>query len=861
MTAPRIPHITEIIDIEALGELFQHLSNLTDITTAVLDLEGNILIATNWQDICTKFHRNNPATAAHCLESDTILAGQLEAGQKYNVYRCKNGLIDIAVPIVVDNVHIGNLFTGQFFFEKPDCHYFEQQALEFDFDREAYLEALSRVPVFTRKDIEQTIGLLCKMAQIIGETGLNKLRLTETNRELVTANAQLQEEVSDREQAERALRESEEQYRTLFSSSRDAIVILSPSGRFVDGNPTALQLFGCQNIEEFINKTPADLSPEHQPDGVLSLVKAQEMAALVMEEGSHFFEWKHQRINGEEFFATVLLTKMHLQNKVFLQATVRDVTESKLAEEKLKRYQNHLEELVAERTAKLDKANQRLQQDILLREEVEGQLRESQQMLQLVLDYIPQHVFWKDRDSVYLGCNRNFARAAGVEAPQKLVGKTDYDLAWKKEETDFYRECDRRVMESDTPELHIIESQRQADGKQAWLDTNRIPLHDGEGRVVGILGTFEDITERKLAEERDQQYRAFFENNCAVLILVDPESAAIVDANSAACSFYGYSKEELIQMKISDINTLPSDQIFQEMERARSEQRRYFQFRHRLASGSVRDVEVFCSPHTVSGKSLLFSIVHDITERKQAEKALRESEERLKEANRGLEAFAYTVSHDLRTPLTVILGYAELLQKSLQDRLDKQELNCLSVIYDAGIRMVELMEDLLSLAKAGQIERPAEPSDTVAVVNDVVCGLAEIITQAGVTVVVGDLPTLRLPKTLLVQVFHNLIANAIRYGCKPGDVIEVEGERKGAKVRFYVRDYGPGVPAEERGRIFEVFYRGTTGNGKKGTGIGLATVQKIARLFDGRAWVEETAGGGSTFCVEMVDVPVSASIK
>ncbi len=240
---------------------------------------------------------------------------------------------------------------------------------------------------------------------------------------------------------------------------------------------------------------------------------------------------------------------------------------------------------------------------------------------------------------------------------------------------------------------------------------------------------------------------------------------------------------------------------------------------------------------------------------------MRESKERLKEANRGLEAFTYTVSHDLRTPLTVILGYAELLQKSLQDRLDKQELNCLSVIYDAGIRMVELMEDLLSLAKAGQIERPAEPSDTVAVVNDVVCGLAEIITQAGVTVVVGDLPTLRLPKTLLVQVFHNLIANAIRYGCKPGDVIEVEGERKGAKVRFYVRDYGPGVPAEERGRIFEVFYRGTTGNGKKGTGIGLATVQKIARLFDGRAWVEETAGGGSTFCVEMVDVPVSASIK
>ncbi len=427
---------------------------------------------------------------------------------------------------------------------------------------------------------------------------------------------------------------------------------------------------------------------------------------------------------------------------MLLQATVRDVTESKLAEDKLKVYQDHLEELVAERTTELNRANLRLQQDIMLREKAEGQLLESQQMLQLVLDYIPQYVFWKDRDSVFLGCNRNFALAAGVEFPQNLVGKTDYDLAWKKEEADFYRECDRRVMELDTPELHIIESQRQAGGKQAWLDTNKIPLHDGEGRVVGILGTFEDITERK-----------------------------------------------------------------------------------------------------------------------QAENALRESEERLKEANRGLEAFTYTVSHDLRSPLTVILGYSEILQKSLRDRLDKQELSSLSAIYDSGIRMVELVEDLLTLAKAGQIEGPAEPLDTAEVANDVVCGLADVITQAGVSVAVGDLPTLRVPKTLLIQVFHNLIGNAIRYGCKPGDIIEVEGERKGARVRFYVRDYGPGVPAEERGRIFEAFCRGTTGKGKKGTGIGLATVQKITRLFDGRAWVEETPGGGSTFCVEMVDVPVSAPIK
>ncbi|APG28587.1 hypothetical protein A7E78_12485 [Syntrophotalea acetylenivorans] len=538
-----------------------------------------------------------------------------------------------------------------------------------------------------------------------------------------------------------------------------------------------------------------------------------------------------------------------------------EIIERKLSETKLKRYKDHLEELVAERTTELNQTNQRLQQDIMLREEAEGLLRESQQMLQLVLDYIPQYVFWKDCDSVYLGCNRNFARAAGVETPQELVGKTDYDLPWTKEEADFYRECDHRVIESETPELHIAESQLQANGKQVWIDTNKIPLRNGKGQVVGILGTYEDITERKLTEERDQQYRAFFENNCAVMLLIDPESGAIVAANSAACSFYGYSKKELSRMKISDINALPPDQVFQAMESINSGQQRCFHFCHRLANGTIRDVEVFSSPHTIRGKKLLFSIVHDITDRKKAESSLRQSEEKLREANGELEAFAYTVSHDLRTPLTVILGFAELLQKSLQDRLEEQELKGLALIYESGTKMVELMEDLLALARAGQIERPAKPVNTEEVVSDVVCGLGELTTETGVSVTVDELPALRVPRTLLAQIFHNLIGNAMRYGSKPGDIIEVGGERMGKKVRLYVRDYGPGIPEEERSRIFEVFYRGTTRKNEKGTGIGLATVQKIARTFDGRAWVEETPGGGSTFWAEIIDPPTDTPDK
>jgi PAS domain S-box-containing protein len=140
------------------------------------------------------------------------------------------------------------------------------------------------------------------------------------------------------------------------------------------------------------------------------------------------------------------------------------------------------------------------QKEVADRKYVESELRTSQHLLQLVMDTLPEAIFWKDRNSVYLGCNRNFAEDAGVVSPHNIAGKTDYDLAWKKEEARFFQECDRRVILSNRPEVGIVEPQLQADGKQAWLETNKVPLHDSHGNVIGILGTYQDITERKQAE-------------------------------------------------------------------------------------------------------------------------------------------------------------------------------------------------------------------------------------------------------------------------------------------------------------------------------------------------------------------------
>jgi signal transduction histidine kinase len=238
---------------------------------------------------------------------------------------------------------------------------------------------------------------------------------------------------------------------------------------------------------------------------------------------------------------------------------------------------------------------------------------------------------------------------------------------------------------------------------------------------------------------------------------------------------------------------------------------------------------------------------HHITERRAAE-------ERLRETNRELEAFVYTISHDLRSPLTPIIGYAEYLRSEYGAKLDERALDSLGEIESQANRMMVLLEDLLDLAQAGYLDRPRQPVDAGEVLREVLREIEGQFPRGAQVVVSSPLPHAHLPESLLTQIFRNLVSNALRYA---GGTIEVGGERENHTVCYFVRDHGSGIPEPERDRIFEVFFRGSTAGGIRGTGIGLATVRKIARSYGGKAWVEETPGGGSTFRVLLDDDPQS----
>jgi PAS domain S-box-containing protein len=392
------------------------------------------------------------------------------------------------------------------------------------------------------------------------------------------------------EDQKNALRASEERFRSLFESSRDAVMTLEPPAwKFTSGNPAALAMFGAGNEAHFVTLGPWELSPERQPDGRASAEKAKEMIETAMREGSHFFEWTHQRINGQAFPATVLLSRIESAGKVFLQGTTRDITEQKQAEEEKARMLAIIEEspdfigladpqgnllfhnraanemvgLPADAdlthmkirdmhpgwAAKLveeegiptilreglwrsenvllhrngseipvsqvmvlhrdfsgePKFISTIMRDITERKRAEEALRESRQLLRQILDAIPVRVFWKDLNFKYLGCNLPFALDSGLQSPEEMIGRDDLEMRWKTH-AELYRADDRRVILSGQPKLAYEEPQTKPDGSGLlWLRTSKVPLRDAAGRVMGVLGIYEDITERKRAEaERER---------------------------------------------------------------------------------------------------------------------------------------------------------------------------------------------------------------------------------------------------------------------------------------------------------------------------------------------------------------------
>jgi len=240
-------------------------------------------------------------------------------------------------------------------------------------------------------------------------------------------------------------------------------------------------------------------------------------------------------------------------------------------------------------------------------------------------------------------------------------------------------------------------------------------------------------------------------------------------------------------------------------------------------------------------------VFKDITERKNAERELRQTLEELARSNRELEQFAYVVSHDLQEPLRMVRSYVELLGKRYADRLDEDGREFVGYAIDGATRMQRMIEDLLRYSRVGSRGAEFVLTDLSDVVEEALSNLTAAIEEAGARIEYGDMPSLWVDRAQMVQLFQNLISNAIKFRAERTPEVTVAAHPRNGEWVFAVSDNGIGIAEEQRERIFAIFQRLHADDEYPGTGIGLAICKKIVERHGGSIWVESRPGEGSTF--------------
>jgi two-component system, chemotaxis family, sensor kinase Cph1 len=322
-------------------------------------------------------------------------------------------------------------------------------------------------------------------------------------------------------------------------------------------------------------------------------------------------------------------------------------------------------------------------------------------------------------------------------------------------------------------------------------------------------------------------------------------------ANPAAAALLECEEAELVGRPFADIcgsDVIPATP-WHLLERAPSGRLPPFDVEIRTQTGRLVPVNISVGlVRDRRGKVIgIQAVANDITERKQAEAALARQAEELARSNTELQQFAYVASHDLQEPLRMMASFAQLLAKRYKEQLDADANEFIDYIVDGAARMQRLINDLLSYSRVGSRGKDFAPTDCAAVLRTVCANLRAAIEESGAVVITDSLPTVMADETQLVQLFQNLLGNAIKFrGDKPV-LICVGAERRGNDWLFQLRDNGIGIEPQYVERIFLIFQRLHSRSQYPGTGIGLAIAKKIVERHAGRIWVESKPGKGSTF--------------
>ena len=908
--------LEDLIDISLFQDLQDRLNEIYSFPSSIIDNDGNILTATGWQDICTKFHRQNSECEKACIQSDKYIKEHLDQANPAVTYKCPHGLVDNAAPIIIDGVHYGNFFTGQFFMEEPDLDFFRKQAGKYGFSEDAYLEAVKKVPIWTWEQLNSYLFFIKGLIAIISESGLKNLRDAESKKEIqksenryksilqtaidgfwlldmqgnllevndaycrmsgysrqellkmkitdLEANESLEDiskniaeirnkredrfrrkhirrdgrllevevsvqyqpeledhffcfirDITEQTQAEKALKESEEKYRNLFESMRDAYASIDVKGNIIDANKAFSEMLGY-TAEELNKLTYRDITPEKWYSFELDILEKQ-----VLYRGySDTYEKEYIHKNGAIFpveLRTFLLKDKKGAGKG-MWAIVRDISERRKSEEALRE-----------------------------REELLNKSQEMASIGSFVWDMVTNKVTWSHNLYKIYGYDEESFTGNILEVSAKLMHPDDADRTSKE----VYEMIEKTS--SWDVEFRII----RPDGEEKIIRSKGEVELDSDEKQIKSFGINQDITERKKAEESlkksEEKHRTILQTAIDGFLLMDKDGN-IIEVNDAYCKMSGYTREELINKNAAILEAVePSEEITREINNVVDKKTYRFIRRHKRKDGLLIDVEISAQYQPEDGGFVCF--IRDISRIKEMESQLQQAQKM-----ESIGTLAGGIAHDFNNILSPIMMHAEMAMEDLPPNDPLQ--HCMKDIFNAGERARDLVKQILTFARKRSEKRV--PLKLSRIIREALKFLRSTIpTTINIQYeIMAKRDTVLADATQLNQIIVNLCTNAAHAMREKGGQLEVTLDNEeisfsranrflnlkpGKYLKLSVRDNGTGISSEIIDRIFEPYF--TTKKFGEGTGLGLATVHGIVRNYGGDITVETAAGQGTAFYV------------
>jgi len=861
----------QLVDIEQIQRMLEAQFKVTGVLSAILDSDANILAAAGWQDICTRFHRVHPETCKRCRDSDLYIKAHLaDFSGEYLDYKCRNGLRDVAVPIIIAGEHLATFYTGQFFYDDDilDVEYFRAQALEFGFDEESYLEALSRVPVFTREQIRNIMEFYRNLVQIMVDMGLKYL--------------ELQLEVMERKLAEKEA----SFFRNLIENTCDPVHVIDPSDgcRMIYGNQAAFSHFGMDREKMLAIRIP-DWDPVFDM-GSLDTIREQ-----IKQNRSLRIETLHRVASSELVPVEVTVNHLIHEDKELFAGYFHDISARKAMEAALRASEQNLIE--AQRIARVG------------------------------------NWVW-DLSGRLLSASAECYRVFGLTSTDMADTYTAFLKLVHPEDRDSTQSAFENCLKSQLP--HSVEYRVLShDGTGRIIHEQGDVVFDAHGNPDHMVGTVQDITLRIKAEKqilrlnqlyailsqvnqaivRSADQGSLFQEICRVVVkhggfqlawigLVDEESGVVKPVASSS-ETAGYLDNIRVTVREEPEGMGPTGSTIRKgtlqivndfLSNPRTAP--WHKVAEKLGYNSVAAIALKLNRKTIGAltiyggeknyfhgqmSELLMQLAADISfaldnldredRRKEAERALqKEISERLQalealhqkdqlfmhqSRQAAMGEMINNIAHQWRQPLNVIaITIQDLMATYELDECSKEYINdTVKQIMNQVLHMSQTIDDFRNFLRPDQEIKQFNLLDAV---KKTLILVGDSFKAQDITIGIAAQEDLIVTgyQNEFCQVLLNILNNArdvLTERKTDSPRIEINLFREGHRHVATIADNAGGIPETVIDRIFQPYF--TTKDANKGTGIGLFISKAIVeKRMNGKISVRNT-GRGAEFRIEV----------